>query len=175
SKAVVDEYFARFSASLPFFVRRYFKHIPFTYVLTANGEIKYIYKVNISKGRVKELPAGTTLDYTNYPIQIHTTAFIFLRGIEFNIFSHMCIGKRVFYKVTARHKKYMEALNLVFNAYEYDLLPMNKLFTRRSIESWSMRWREIVLYLQFLRDKLFYGKLEFDKYLRPPTAAGLTS
>ncbi len=47
----------------------------------------------------------------------------------------MCIGKRVFYKVTAYHRKYMEALNLVFNAYEYDLLPMRQItyqaFTRK--------------------------------------------
>lgn len=78
----------------------------------------------------------------------------------------MCIGKRVFYKVTAYHRKYMEALNLVFNAYEYDLLPMRKIFTRRSFESWMMRWREIILYLQLVRDKVFYGKLDLEKYLK---------
>lgn len=169
-KKVVDDYFARFAASLPFFIKRYFKDVSFTYVLSAGDATKYIYQVNISKGRVEELPANTELDFAVYPIQIHTTAFIFLRGIEFHIFSHMCIGKRVFYKVTAYHRKYMEALNLVFNAYEYDLLPMSKLLSRRSIESWSMRWREIILYMQFARDKVFYSKLEIDKYLKAPKA-----
>jgi hypothetical protein len=115
---------------------------------------------------VVELPPDTSLDHATYPIQIHTTAFIFLRGIEFRIFSHMCIGKRVFYKVTSNHKKYMEALNLVFNAYEYDLLPLHKLFTRRSVESWLMRWREVILYMQLAKDKLVYGKLDIEKYLR---------
>jgi UDP-MurNAc hydroxylase len=166
-KQVVDDYFAQFSASLPYFVKRYFKKVSFTYVLSAADKTKYVFNVNVSRGRVEALPPDTVLDYGTYPIQIHTTAFIFLRGIEFNIFSHMCIGKRVFYKVTAVHRKYMEALNLVFNAYEYDLLPVRRLFTRRSIESWSMRWRELVLYLQFVRDKLVYRKLEFDKYLKP--------
>ena len=165
-KEVVDEYFGRFSSDLPFFIRNYFKEISFTYVLSAGDVTRYIYNINIYNGRVEELPADTDLDYALYPIQIHTTAFIFLRGIEFKIFSHMCIGKRVFYKVTAAHKKYMEALNLVFNAYEYDLLPMRKLFTRRSVESWFMRWREIILYMQFARDKVFYGKLDLDKYLK---------
>ena len=163
---IVTEYFEKFSAGLPFFIRRYFRHVHFTYVLSAGDTTKYIYHINISTGRVVELPADTQLDHTNYPIQIHTTAFIFLRSIDFRIFSHMCIGKRVFYKVTTQHKKYMEALNLVFNAYEYDLLPLRKLFTRRSIQSWLMRWREIVLYMQLARDKFVYGKLDLEKYLK---------
>ena len=165
-KHVVADYFELFSASLPFFIRRYFKRIHFTYVLSAGDKTKYIYDINISNGRVVELPPDTPLDYINYPIQIHTTAFIFLRGIEFKIFSHMCIGKRVFYKVTAKHKKYMEALNLVFNAYEYDLLPLRRLFTWRSVESWLMRWREIILYMQFVRDMLVHRRLDFEKYLK---------
>jgi UDP-MurNAc hydroxylase len=165
-KHVVADYFELFSASLPFFIRRYFKRIHFTYVLSAGDKTKYIYDINISNGRVVELPPDTPIDHINYPIQIHTTAFIFLRGIEFKIFSHMCIGKRVFYKVTAKHKKYMEALNLVFNAYEYDLLPLRRLFTRRSVESWLMRWREIILYMQFARDMLVHRRLDFEKYLR---------
>ncbi|HEX6427755.1 MAG TPA: MBL fold metallo-hydrolase [Niastella sp.] len=165
-KHVVADYFELFSASLPFFIRRYFKKVHFTYVLSAGDATKYIFQINISNGSVVELPADTPLDHVNYPIQIHTTAFIFLRGIEFKIFSHMCIGKRVFYKVTAKHKKYMEALNLVFNAYEYDLLPLRKLFTRRSVESWLMRWREIILYMQFARDMLVHRRLDFEKYLR---------
>lgn len=165
-KQVVIEYFEKFSASLPFFIRRYFKRVQFTYVLSAGDTTRYIYQIDISNGRVVELPAGTPLNHAMYPIQIHTTAFIFLRGIEFRIFSHMCIGKRVFYKVTSKHKKYMEALNLAFNAYEYDLLPMHRLFTRRSVESWLMRWREIILYMQLVKDRLIDGKLDLEKYLR---------
>ncbi len=165
-KQVVVEYFEKFTTTLPFFIRRYFKDVNFTYVLSAADATKYVYQINIHQGRVVELPANTVLDHATYPIQIHTTAFIFLRGIEFRIFSHMCIGKRVFYKVTASHKKYMEALNLVFNAYEYDLLPIRRIFTWRSVESWSMRWREVVLYMQLAKDKLVYGNLDLDKYLR---------
>jgi UDP-MurNAc hydroxylase len=165
-KHVVTDYFELFSASLPFFIRRYFKRTHFTYVLSAGEKTKYIYDISINNGRVVELPPDTPLDHINYPIQIHTTAYIFLRCIEFKIFSHMCIGKRVFYKVTAKHKKYMEALNLVFNAYEYDLLPLRRLFTWRSVESWLMRWREIILYMQFVRDKVVYGKLDITKYLK---------
>ena len=165
-KQVVVDYFEKFTSTLPFFVRRYFKKVNFTYVLSAGDTTKYIYQINIHQGRVVELPPDTPLDHGKYPIQIHTTAFIFLRGIEFRIFSHMCIGKRVFYKVTSSHKKYMEALNLVFNAYEYDLLPLHRLFTWRSVESWSMRWREVILYMQLAKDKLVYGKLDLDKYLR---------
>jgi UDP-MurNAc hydroxylase len=164
-QAVVD-FFEKFTNTLPFFIKRYFKKVNFTYVLSAGDTTKYIYQINMHRGRVVELPPDTPLDHAKYPIQIHTTAFIFLRGIEFRIFSHMCIGKRVFYKVTSKHKKYMEALNLAFNAYEYDLLPLHRLFTWRSVESWAMRWREVILYMQLAKDKLVYGKLDLDKYLK---------
>lgn len=136
-------------------------------MLKAGGAPKYIYNVDISKGVVERLDLRTDLNYTLYPIQIHTTAFIFLRGIEFRIFSHMCIGKRVFYKVTKKERKYMEALNLVFNFYDYEMIPLKRLFTKRSIESWIMRWRELLLYAMFSRDLVIYRKIDLENYLKP--------
>ena len=61
----------------------------------------------------------------------------------------------------------MEALNLIFNCYEYDLLPLRKNFTRRAIASWFSRWREVVLYILLVKDKFIYGKLNLAKYLKP--------
>lgn len=167
SKEVVDNYFKELSKNLPFFIKRYFRHVKFTYVLKAAGVPKYIYNIDISNGIVEEVHSQAELNFENNPIQIHTTAFIFLRAIEYKIFSHMCIGKRVFYKVTKSHRKYMETLNLVFNCYEYDLLPLRKNFTKRAIVSWLSRWREVVLYIVLAKDKLIYRKLSISKYLKP--------
>ena len=167
SKNVVDQYFSDLSRSLPFFVKRYFKNLKFTYVLKTADVPRYVYNIDVAKGTVEEISSQETLDHTRYPIQIHTTAFIFLRAIEYKIFSHMCIGKRVFYKVTKYHKKYMEALNLIFNCYEYDLLPLRKNFTSRAIASWFSRWREVILYILLAKDRFVYGKLNLAKYLKP--------
>lgn len=166
-KSMVDEYFYKLSRSLPFFLKRYFKNKKFTYVLNAGGRPKYIYNVEISTGKVIELAATEQLNHQDYPIQIHTTAYIFLKGIEYRIFSHMCIGKRVFYKVTKSERKYMEMLNVVFNLDEYDMLPLRRNFTGRSLQSWFMRWRELQLYSMFVRDLVFYKKIDIAKYLKP--------
>jgi len=163
--AVVQRYFKKLSAALPFFLRYYFRQTRFTYVLKKGEKPAYIFEVDISSGKVRNLDIATELNYVDYPLQIHTTAFIFLRSIEFRIFSHMSNGKRVFYKVTKSKKKYMEMLNLVFNFYEYDMLPWYRNLRWRSVESWVMRWRELWLYTLFARD-LMFGSIDPAKYLK---------
>lgn len=163
----VEQYFKHFSGVLPFFVKPFFRKTRFTYVLKVAGSVAYIFEVDISRGIVRDLNKTTPLDYESYPVQIHTTAYIFLKSIQFRIFSHMCIGKRVFYQVTHEKKRYMEALNQLFNFYEYDMLPLHRNLTLRSIQSWTMRWREIILYLCFARDIILRGAIDVERYLPP--------
>ena len=89
---------------MPFFARFYFRKKKFTYVLKKAEVPAYIFNVDLNTGKVETLELTLILIMTNIPLQIHTTAYIFLRSIEFRIFSHMCIGKRVFYKVTKAEK-----------------------------------------------------------------------
>jgi UDP-MurNAc hydroxylase len=166
SKNMVDSHFKELSKDLPFFVKWFFKGIKFTYVLSADSVPKYIYNIDISNGTVEQISKDTLLDFIHYPLQIHTTAFIFQKAIQFKIFSHMCIGKRVFYKVTKHHKKYMESLNQIFNCHEYQLFPLSKIFTSRALESWLMRWRELLLYFMLAKDKMLTRKINTKKYLR---------
>jgi UDP-MurNAc hydroxylase len=166
-KEMVVAYFQELIRQLPFFVRRYFKGKLFTYVLKVKDRPAYVFQVNINTGFVESLDPAIQLDHDLYPLQIHTTAFIFLRGMEYRIFSHMCIGKRVFYKVKKADKKYMEALNLIYNFYDYHMLPLRRNFTGRSLSSWLSRWRELALYLMFCRDMLLYNEIRFEKYLKP--------
>lgn len=167
SKEIVEEYFSKLSRYLPLPLKIYFRHVEFHYVLHTEGRPRYIYKINVSSGRVTDISHIDADELKNCKIQIHTTAFIFLRAIEYKIFSHMCIGKRVFYKVDKQNKKFVEMLNQVFNCYEYDIIPLRKLFTGRAIQSWAMRWREIGLYLNLAKDKFISGKINISKYLKP--------
>ncbi|MHA4847805.1 MBL fold metallo-hydrolase [Flavitalea antarctica] len=164
---LVQEYFKQLSKALPFFMRYYFRKCTFTYVLKRADVPAYIFSVDLNTGKVQTLDPNTDLNHKDYPIQIHTTAYIFLRSIEFRIFSHMCIGKRVFYKVTKAQKKYMEALNMVLNFYEYDMLPLHRNLGFRSMQSWLMRWRELHLYAMFVRDLVLYRSIDTAKYLPP--------
>lgn len=165
---LAEKYFKDLSGKIPFFLKNPL-HKPFTYVLYTFDKPTYVLDVNIAKGTVVQLdPREVNLDnYTEYPLQIHTTLFIFQRCLAFRIFSHMSIGKRVFYRVTKASKPSMELLNLVFNLEEYDMLPLSRNFKGRSIETWLLRWREILLYFGLAKDKVLTGKMDFNKYLRP--------
>jgi hypothetical protein len=88
-----------------------------------------------------------------------------------NLFSHLAISKRVRYRVRKRERRYVAALNLLFNCYEYDLLPMRRMFRLRFFETWLLRWREVLLYFQLLRDRLVYGRFRLSRYFPPRVRA----
>lgn len=161
---VVQNYFRKLSDATPAILRRRLKGQIFTYVLRINEDRKLVYAVDFFSGLVSEIDS---YDDASHPIQIHTTAFIMQQCIAFNIFSHMSIGKRVFYRVRSDKKKYMEQLNSIFNLYEYDLIPLKKNLTARSLETWRLRWRELFLYILLVRDKILTGKMDLKKYLKP--------
>lgn len=161
---VVQNYFSKLAEATPSVLRSRFKGQKFTYVLRISDDRHLIFEVDFYRGMVEEIQSYS--DLAN-PIQIHTTAFIMQQCIVFQIFSHMSIGKRVFYRVRSDKKKYMEMLNSVFNLYEYDLIPLKNNFSDRSVETWRLRWREIFLYVNLVKDKALTGKMELKKYLKP--------
>ena len=163
AKPIVARFFKNFSKSIPWIVRRLFKNSPFTWVLKS-GEREKILHVNIYDGSVDEL---TTYNDTDNPIQIHTSSLLLMQCISLGLFSHLSISKRVKYRVSKGKKKYLEGLNLLFNFYEYDMLPFSRIFQKRFFETWFLRWREIVLYLALVKDLVIYRKLSFAKYLKP--------
>jgi UDP-MurNAc hydroxylase len=165
--AAVEKYFAALAAKLPWLVKRALRRTTFTYKLWNGTRIGYLVNVNAATGEVRFIEVNTALVFDRFPFQIHTTTFVFKRCIAFRIFSHMAIGKRVFYKLHSRNKRPLEFLNLVFNLDEYDMLPVSRVFTRRSLETWFLRWREIVLYLQLVGDKLLHGRSDLGKYMQP--------
>ncbi len=167
TKDYVERYFSNLSKRIPFFLKYKLKNTIFTYILSNGDKPGYIFNVNAATGKVEEFPADTEINFEKFPIQIHTTTYIMKRCIAFRIFSHMSIGKRVFYKLHSKHKDKIELLNLVFNLEEFDMLPINHIFSKRSIETWLLRWREIVLYAMLVKDKVLYRELDFSKYLKP--------
>jgi len=167
NKKLVERYYKDLSKRIPYFVKKKIKNTFFTYVLHTHARPAYIFNINISEGKVNLIDKETDLDFDNYPIQIHTTAFIFLRCIGFKIFSHMSIGKRVFYKLKKKDEGKMQMVNLIYNLEEYDMLPISRIFSKRSIETWTLRWREIFLYFMLVKDKLIHKKIDFKKYLKP--------
>ena len=159
----VRRYFDKLGAAIPWILRRPFKGHPIAYVLKA-GETLTTLKVDLYNRSVEQIE--TLPDDSPLP-QIHTAAYIFNQCIRLDLFSHLSISKRVLFKVRKKDKKYIQKLNLLYNLYEYDMLPLTRLFSWRFIETWLLRWREIILYVQLVRDLVLHRKLNFAKYLQP--------
>ena len=159
--ARMQSYFSKFSKAIPWVIRRKFKGHPIVYVLQQGDKIS-LYEVNITSGSVKALD---TYNDVTHPIQIHTNAFLMRQCVSADLFSHLAISKRVRYRTPKKLVKYIRLLNLLFNFYEYDMLPLRKLLQGRFWQTWLLRWRELWLYTQLLKDKIIYRKLDFTKYL----------
>lgn len=161
--ADMQKFYDPFFKTIPFFVRRGFRNKKITYVLTA-GEKETAFRVDVYNRTVEEIESYN--DDTD-PIQIHTSALIMRQCLKMHLFSHLSISKRVRFRMRKADKKYVERLNLLYNLYEYDMLPMRRLFQPRALETWLLRWREIVLYFQLVIGLVLTGKLNTAKYMPP--------
>lgn len=157
-------FFAQFSKALPRVVRRYFKGAPIHYVLTA-GTTTYRMVVDLYNGTVAQ---DTSPEGSVRAIEIHTSVYVFRQCLLLHLFSHLSISKRVRYRVTSKSKKHVQMLNLLFNLYEYDMLPVRRLFTRRSLSVWLRRWREWSLYARIATSVALHGEFRMSRYLPAP-------
>ena len=160
-----EVYFKMLSKKTSYLLRRKLKNTVFCYVLyNDSDQPNSALTVDFYSGIVRCI---ATNEIQQYSIQIHTATFIFNRCMIFRIFSHLAISKRVIYKLYKADYAKMQLLNLIFNLDEYEILPLKRLFSRRSLSNWLRRYREIWLYIQFVRDKAFYGTIQTHKYLKP--------
>jgi UDP-MurNAc hydroxylase len=141
SLAQVEEHFRIFIRSMPWLIRRFFKNHPVTYVLM--GKRDFHFWVDIFRGTIREV--GPVED-AHHPLQIHTSAYIFRHCMALNLFHSLSLSKRVLYRCHQKDAKYLRLLELLFNAYEYGILPLHKLFAPKFIGACLPRWREILVY-----------------------------
>jgi UDP-MurNAc hydroxylase len=140
----MERYFSPAFDAMPWLFRRLFRDHPVLYVLHG-GERVFRFRVDIFNKRVEEVESH---DDASDPIQIHTNAAIMRHCMAANLFTHLSISKRVRYRVTAEQKFRVTLLNLFFNFYEYEMLPLKALLSKRFVSAWLPRWREGLVYLR---------------------------
>jgi UDP-MurNAc hydroxylase len=84
-------------------------------------------------------------------------------GLE--LFSHLAISKRVRYRVRSAQKKYLVLLNLLFNCYEYEMLPVRGMLRPRFLGVWLRRWREWSLYCRIAWSLMLRRRFDMSRYL----------
>ncbi len=166
----VVAYFGRFCAALPAPARHFFRGHPVVYVLTA-GERRFVFEIDLYARTAHQLDDAP--QQTTSLMEVHTSALIFRQCMAMALFSHLPISKRVRYRVTATTKRRMQIYNLLFNLYEYELLPLRRLATARTVNAWSRRWREPLLYARIGLDVAMGRGIQPVKYIaaaarRPP-------
>ncbi len=163
----MERFFAPFFRAVPWVLRRRFRAHPIAYVLYA-GEHRQYFEVDVSKKQVTELE---NVSDETHPAQFHLSAFVLRHAMSANIVAHIGISKRVRYRSTLSEKKYVELFRDLLARYEYENLPLTNLLSWRSIRNWASRWREVLLYVSLVKDKLMTGRLPIEKHLVPPPVA----
>lgn len=148
SLALVQRWTTAFSAKLPRAVRWLYRHHPVVFVLHA-GERSFVYEANLHTGQARELPEVPT---DRPPFEVHTAAFIFRQCVTLDLFSHLPISKRARFRVTRANKRWMTLLHLLWEAADYDWLPLGGIDRQRAGEVLVDRWREGVLYARIAAD-----------------------
>lgn len=159
----MERFFFKFVKQTPLILRSMFKNHPIDFVLTSD-ERRSIYRVDLYSGKIMELDRVNEQDN---PFQVHVPAYVMRHAMGVGLMAHLGIGKRITYRVTKRERKYAERLKVLFELHEYELLPLRKILGLRSLQTWALRWREVLLYANLLKDKVLGRKLTFDKQLVP--------
>jgi UDP-MurNAc hydroxylase len=157
----IGDYFARFSQAIPWPLRRLFRNRPICYVLAA-GDRRLMFEVDIHRGSARQI---SDADDKTHAAQIHTSAHIMRQCMALHLFSHLAISKRVRYRVSAARKRDIMLLNLLFNAFEYEMIPLRRMMTRRFVGCWLRRWREWTLYARIATGLALRRKFDMARYL----------
>ncbi len=160
-KRHLDRYFTGVFEAMPRLWRRLYRHHTILYVLNAD-ERRYLFEVDLYRRAVRQLQ---TYDDQSHPIQIHTSVALMRHCMGANLFSHLAISKRVRYRVHTDQKRLVARLNLFFNLYEYEMLPIRRLLTWRFVTAWLQRWRELMLYVQIGGALLAGRGFDYARYL----------
>jgi UDP-MurNAc hydroxylase len=164
----LERYFSGVFRAMPWFVRRMYRSNPVLYVLSA-GERNFLFQVDFYQRTVRELESFEDRDH---PIQIHTAAAIMRHCMAKDLFTHLAISKRVRYRVTSEKKTLLAMLNLFFNFYEYEMLPLRRLVSPRSIRAWLPRWREFLVYARVAANLALGRGFDMSRHL---PASGIRS
>ena len=129
--------------------------------MLAAGDRRDVLSVDLATGTVVRLD---DVDDERYPVQVHVATHVFQQCIERDLFSHLPISKRVRYRMPSAHKRTVQVLNLTFNLYEYDYLPLRKAVSRRAVRNWLDRWREVLLYGRVAVDVALGRGVDVERY-----------
>ncbi len=140
----IETYFRRFFEMVPRPLKRSFRCKPIIFCAKYGDNADY-FKIDIYNDEISQV---TREELSAESLVFETTALVMKKAIALNMFSHIGISKRVVYRSQYKDAKHIAKFNALLAAYEYEVLPLNRLFSFRTVKVYLRRWRELVLYAQ---------------------------
>lgn len=142
--AEFQRYFRRFLEVVPRSLKRPFKGKRIVFCAKYGSGADY-FQIDMHGNNISQIAKESL---TEESIVFETTALVMKQAMALNMFSHIGISKRVRYLSRYADSKYMSYFNTLLAAYEYEVLPLQRLFSSRTIKAYARRWRELLLYCQ---------------------------
>src|SRR5919202_2403530 len=97
--------------------------------------------------------------------EIHTSALIMKHAMAAKFCAQIGIGKRIKFRTTSRERKSIQLYVYLLNLYESEILPLRNILRPRSFENWTLRWREVLLYLRILMNRALSRPFSEEQYI----------
>jgi len=141
-----ERFFRPFLSAVPRVLKRSLRGHPIVFAARHGGGADY-FLLDVADGEIAQLdpdrlPAN--------PIVFETAAVVLKKAMASNMFSQIGISKRVKYLSRREDARYLNRVNQLLAAYEYEVLPLSRLLSLRTLRVWRRRWRELLLYAQLV-------------------------
>jgi UDP-MurNAc hydroxylase len=146
SDADVLRYFERLHRHVPWFWRRRFAGRP-VYLKARSGQREETWKVELNACAVAR---ATSEEYSIADMRIEMPAIILKQALRSNMFSQTGISKRVKWSATRESMPLLNFFMLMLDFEEYELIPLQRNLSLRSLRVWIRRWREVAGYAQLI-------------------------
>jgi UDP-MurNAc hydroxylase len=144
SQRDLETYFRRLHAHVPWIWRRRFVARPVC-INSVAGQSSEAWTIDLHANTVGR---ATAEEYAASTMRLEMPALILKQALRMNMFSHAGISKRVKWSATSESMPLLAFFVQMMDFEEYELLPLHRNFSWRSLRVWLRRWRELLGYIQ---------------------------
>ncbi|MGB6307211.1 MAG: MBL fold metallo-hydrolase [Steroidobacteraceae bacterium] len=144
SEADLGKYFSRLHSHMPWFWLRRFAGRP-VYFNSRSGDRSDLWKIDVHADRVTRVARE---EYLASDMRIEMPAIMLKQALRMNMFGQTGISKRVKWVMTRQSAGLLGFFMLMLDFEEYELIPLRRNLSWRSLRVWARRWREVLGYAQ---------------------------
>ena len=146
SDADVNRYFGKFFSDVPWFWRKRFAGRP-VYLAAIAHQRKDFWRIDVHR---REVARADAAEFERSAMRIEMPALVLKQALRMNMFAHAGISKRSKWRATTVTMPLLNFFMSLLDFAEYELLPLRRNVTWRSIRVWARRWREVLGYVQLI-------------------------